>query len=657
MTANAVFYRLCWLLACPFTVAAQVSTVPPATYTTPPEARHRPVATLLTPDAGPRLTIALPAPSVAEQAPVTLPRPATLGAGTGAVTARKAPRRVGFPRLLPEAQRAVDLLNASWQRLGDGGRALRIEIRSPGAAALRFAITLSTVPGAALRFRGSSRPQQVFGPVAADRVTASKPYWSPVLEGDTGILEIYLPPKTEPADVHLELSQISHLTVAGTGLAAKSQPVDDIGLAQSCEVDIACVQPSAALLNQAKAVAKLVFTEDGNTYVCTGTMLNDSIRSFTPYLLTASQCLDSQQAASSLNTYWFFEASTCGSLQPPPYALVEGGATLLARSVDYDWALVRLNGQPAPGTTFSAWRAESVSPGIPISVLHHPQGDLEKYSQGVTGPYADFSDRSSFITATYGSGSTEDGSTGAAFATFFDAGGYYEVRGTLFGGDASCTAPGGSDYYSRLDFALPLVAQYLSPGAANPSKMVPVVEYYFSGFDDYFITADPAEIQALDNGAHPGWVRTGLTFLAYADPAFAPAGVRPVCRFYVLPQYGDSHFYSADQAECAATAARFAGSWVEESAALFYIQIPDPNTGACPAGTRPVYRFLNQTNQIHHRYTGEVDVRDCLISDVPDPSGVDPACRRPGGPWLQEGYGTPPDAPVMCSPTGNSGAS
>jgi hypothetical protein len=209
---------------------------------------------------------------------------------------------------------------------------------------------------------------------------------------------------------------------------------------------------------------------------------------------------------------------------------------------------------------------------------------------------------------------------------------------------------GGIDVYSRLDVALPLLSSYLTPGAANPAKKTLVVEYYYAGLDDYFITANPAEIQGLDNGAHPGWVRTGLTFLAYSDPAAAPPGAQPVCRFYVMPQYGDSHFYSAVPAECAATAAKFAGSWVEESPALFYIEVPDAVTGACAANTRPVYRFLNSTNQIHHRYTAEIDVRNCMYYGFNRTIDKDIDCSAYTGTWQQEGYGVPPNAPVMCAP-------
>ena len=127
----------------------------------------------------------------------------------------------------------------------------------------------------------------------------------------------------------------------------------------------------------------------------------------------------------------------------------------------------------------------------------------------------------------------------------------------------------------------------------------------------------------------------------------------PVCRFYVTPYYGNSHFYSADPNECAQTAAKFGDAWIEESPKLFYIQNPDTSNGACPANTRPVYRFLNKANQLHHRYTAEVDVRNCLIygSEPSDPDiAVDLNCTAHAGDWIQEGYGTPPDAPVMCAP-------
>ena len=626
------------LLAAP--LCAQITAVPPAANRASP-AKVESAAALLTPAGAPSYAIDLPPASPEEQS--VLQR---RSAATAALTAKRHMLAIGFSRKLPTGNRSITSLALPWQAVSGGGRAARIVVDSPGAAAIRLGLSLPSAPaGVTLRFAGSGA--QVYGPYPAAAIARAKTYWSPPLEGERATLEIYLPPGVAPEAIDLRMPKISHMVVAGASLS-RSEPVSDIGRAGGCEVDVACVA-TAALSSQARSVAKLVFTDAEGTFLCTGTLLNDSTGSNTPYLYTASHCMDSQEAASSLVTYWFFDAVSCGNRATPAYATGTGGATLLGRSVDADWALVRLNSPPPANAVFSAWRADPLVEGAEIGVLHHPAGDLKKVSVGTMPSYFSFSDATSFTSARYTTGSTEPGSSGAGLITL-GGGGFYELRGGLFAGDGSCTQPDGFDVYSRLDLALPLLAPYLTPNAPNPAKTTLVVEYYFAGYDDYFITADPAEIRALDGGALPGWVRTGLTFLAYTDPAAAPAGAQPVCRFYLLPQYGDSHFYSADPSECAATAAKFAGSWVEESAALFYIQLPDPTTGACPANTRPVYRFVNRANQIHHRYTAEVDVRNCLYYGSNPNTDKDVDCSAFTGSWQEEGFGSPPDAPVMCAP-------
>ena len=623
--------------------------VPPAEHRAGPATKSAPVAALLTPAGTPSASIALPAPTAAEKA---RHEASVAQAATSSATAMTAKRRVlpiGFARAVPDGERALALAALPWQRLADGGMAARINVISPGAAAMRLGVRLAkTDPGVALRFVGSGDPQRVYGPFGAAEVASARTYWSPVLEGEVATIEIYLPRGVAPAAVQMALPEISHLVVTAASLQ-KAEPVSDIGTSGLCEVDVACVATPAAL-NQAKAVAKMIFTKQGNTFACTGTLLNDSIASNTPYFFVSSHCITSQEAASSLVTYWFFDAVACGSLAVPPYVSIAGGAVLLARSVDSDWALVRLRSAPPPGAVFSAWRAEPLQTGTGMTVLHHPNGDLKKISEGSTTGYFSFSDNTSFADVQYSTGSTEPGSSGSALLTLATGGNFYELRGGLFAGNASCSKAGGHDVYSRLDLALPLLAPYLTPGAPNPAKKVLVVEYYYPVLDDYFITANALEIQGLDNGVHPGWVRTGLTFLAYSDPAVAPADASPVCRFYLPQAFGDSHFYSADPVECAGTAAKFAGSWTEESPALFYIQLPNRSTGACPSGTRPVYRFMNSVNQIHHRYVAEVDGRNCMYYGTNRNTDKDVSCTEFAGAWLEEGYGAPPDAPVMCSP-------
>jgi hypothetical protein len=232
------------------------------------------------------------------------------------------------------------------------------------------------------------------------------------------------------------------------------------------------------------------------------------------------------------------------------------------------------------------------------------------------------------------SGVTEAGSSGSGLFTQNPAASYFEVRGTLSGGDSSCTNQQGTDYYTRLDVAYPLVVQYLAPGAVNATRTVPAVEFYNAAQDNYFITVDAQEIAGRDNGSPPGWVRTGYRFLAYSDPAAAPAGAQPVCRLHAPAPYGDARFYSASPQECASMLAEPAAHFISESTAAFYIQVPDA-TGACPANTRAVFRFLDNSAAPRRRYTAEVDLRDSILFD---------------GGWTQEGTGGGRNRAVMCTP-------
>ncbi|HMA32484.1 MAG TPA: trypsin-like peptidase domain-containing protein [Casimicrobiaceae bacterium] len=619
--------------------SAPVTAVPPADYR-PPLIKKAATAVLLLPVDAQALRISLPAPSAAELAALRAKNAATTAQGAKGVAKALA---IALPRELPDASRSIALDALAWQPLPDGSRAARIAVTSPGAAALRVALVLQrTDTGVSFRFAGSGAQGQVFGPIPANAIAADTArfgmFWTPVLEGDTAILEIQVEQGVHVQGLVLGIAKLSHQLVAPASLRKIGvKDLLQIGAAGSCEIDVACVTPqSSALAAASRAVAEMDFTqEDGYSYLCTGQLLNDSIFSHTPYFFTANHCMNSAMAARTLNTYWFFEAATCGSTVVPPYVQLAAGAALLARSEDWDWALVRLNENPPVGSRFAAWRAEPIPTGAIASVLHHPEGDLMKWSQGSTLTYDVYSDGSSFAQVIYNQGSTEPGSSGAALLTYFASGGYYEVRGGLYQGSASCSYMAGTDDYSRLDNMLPLTRQYLTPGTNSGASEAVVVEYYNAGLKHYFMTASPAEIADLETGVHPGWERTGLRFLAY--DAQAP-GTNPVCRFYQTPGYGDSHFYSASPAECQAVTdnpGKYPG-WTYESPSVFYIALPDPGTGACPSGDVPVWRFFNQTTT-NHRYTTDHTIRDQMRAD---PST-----------WIPEGYGA--DQVIMCSPIGS----
>ena len=292
-------------------------------------------------------------------------------------------------------------------------------------------------------------------------------------------------------------------------------------------------------------------------------------------------------AARTLNTFWFFDAVACGSNAMPAFVQQASGAALLARSADWDWALVRLNAAPPAGTHFSAWRAEPIPNGATISVIHHPQGDLKKWSQGTSPVTSVYPDGSSYALVTYSQGTTEPGSSGAGAADVPAGRRLLRSARRAVDGDASCSMPTGTDEYSRLDNMLPLTRQYLTPNAAGPTGQSVAVEFYNRALDHYFITMSPREIADLDAGVHP---RMGAHRLraSWRTTRRLPARA-PCAGTTATPGFGDSHFYSASVSECAAVTAnpqQYPG-WTLETSNAFYIALPDPRRArALPAPCR-----------------------------------------------------------------------
>ena len=239
----------------------------------------------------------------------------------------------------------------------------------------------------------------------------------------------------------------------------------------------------------------------------------------------------------------------------PPYVQQATGATLLARGEDWDWALVRLVAPPPAGDLSS--RRGGPSPlagechrlGAAPSDGRPPEirrGDVAGVSEG-------FKRRLELHRGAPTRRARPRRSLGAALITFNTTGGYYEVRGGLFGGEASCSNPAGADLYSRFDKMLPLTRQYLTPGN-NPSGTVVAVEFYNPVAAALLhLDVTPGEINDLDTGVHVGWERTGLR-LPYllGKPGRGDEPGMPVLPRACVRRLA---FLSASPSECAATAA------------------------------------------------------------------------------------------------------
>jgi hypothetical protein len=249
-----------------------------------------------------------------------------------------------------------------------------------------------------------------------------------------------------------------------------------IGESDACEIDTKCVSnPSQAYINARNAVARMVYQSGGSSFLCTGTLLNDTDNATqVPYFYSAAHCFTSQAEANTLTTFWFYESTGCGTNQLDPGARqVGGGAQVLFANTGSDVLFLRLNNPPPAGSYFLGWDAAQVTAGTQIVAIHHPAGDVKKVSLGqVRGIGPSNLASGSFIKVGYTDGTTEGGSSGCGLLT--TSNGEFFLRGGLLGGAASCansgslSNPNNSDDYSRLDLVFPSLRQFLQPNATNP---------------------------------------------------------------------------------------------------------------------------------------------------------------------------------------------
>ena len=171
-----------------------------------------------------------------------------------------------------------------------------------------------------------------------------------------------------------------------------------------------------------------------------------------------------------------------------------------------------------------------------------------------------------------------------------------------------------------------LVGLLLSSAAHSQTPTVKVVEFYSATMDHYFLTPHVDEQDAIDRGAINGWQRTGYSFLGYLT---ASVGLSGVCRFYYTNYVVDSHFYTANPAECGKLISE--RIWQLEETG-FFVRTPDA-FGRCPATTQAIERLYNngQGGAPSHRYVSNA----ALIQQMRDRG------------WIPEG-------PVFCAPTDES---
>jgi hypothetical protein len=313
--------------------------------------------------------------------------------------------RLGAPLHIGESVAAdLPVAFAAGERAeGRGGRSGRFAIAADGARIWEIGLRSREADGVRVRFDAVrlaagvtlsvyNEAGQAVGPYRGDAAVAGR-LWSGSVFGDAVRVQLRAPDAAALVASRFTIAALLHVGPRDGALLALRReyrvgpepsdrdfcgtPVPD------CTQNATCVLAAEpALAAAAKAVANYSFVhDDGGGAACTGTLLNDTEATGTPWFLTANHCVATASEAATIEARFDQRTTTCGGCQMLPAVTVEG-ATLLATGAGLelpDFSLLRLSYLP-PGRTLLGWSATRPANGVRLYHLSHPLGSPLAYS-------------------------------------------------------------------------------------------------------------------------------------------------------------------------------------------------------------------------------------------------------------------------------------
>jgi hypothetical protein len=381
------------------------------------------------------------APALEPSTHITLAAPAEKRGG--ASIAPDGRLQVGFERAL-EKSVAIPQWNAV-----DGGFVARIDAASAQALGIRVKLALGAVPGTfEVRVMGADGVVEstTFDPLLANE------FWTPWTPGESQEIEIYS--SVAPSPEALRVTSVMHFTDSPFAKAAAS-----------CTLSTACSanDPAydAAITERKKSIMRIQFIDGGSAFLCTATLIETPAHA--NFALTANHCINNAAGANSVNAFWFYEETSCGSgMQPFPVTRSNGGMQLVFTNFNVDSTLMLMNGSPPAGALFAPLNPALLAQGQAVVSVSHPRGDTSRYAIGTYAEQGRDAVRPiDMYLVNFSRGIIEGGSSGSGLYTMNN--GHLELRGILSqaADDLSCTNPTAVTLYGRLEAFYPEIAQYI----------------------------------------------------------------------------------------------------------------------------------------------------------------------------------------------------
>ncbi|MGV3630060.1 MAG: T9SS type A sorting domain-containing protein [Bacteroidota bacterium] len=325
--------------------------------------------------------------------------------------------------------------------LPNGDNLYQYFIESPTAVSLNVIFEKFRLEQGTVMYLFNESKTEYIGAYTSLNNSAAQKLGTELLYSKRIYIEVQEPIENEGKS-QLEIGRVIHGFINLDEFVTKS--LNDSG---DCNIDVNCPQGSGWEIPR-NGVAMLV---NGGGGFCSGSMVNNTAGTTTPYFLTANHCGDDP-------TNWVFRfrwespegsadcATNAPSVNGPTNMNINGGVTR-ASYAPSDFHLIELNAVPdqAWEVSYNGWDRTDI-PALSGAGIHHPSGDIKKItiSSETYVSEAYFGQEENHWHVQWSDGVTEGGSSGSPI---FNQ--YRRVVGQLHGGASYCGGDDLSDSYGK----------------------------------------------------------------------------------------------------------------------------------------------------------------------------------------------------------------
>ncbi len=362
----------------------------------------------------------------------------------------------GVKRMSVEVPLEFDWNAGQWYDAPNGaGRLWVLDVVSPTAWGVRLHVSNFELPtGAQMTVYAPDDLDGAPWPYEGKGRRGTGEFWARTAFGNTARVEVFVPRgvTVDEAMPLFTIDKVHHWYInMRTGTPSAFQ-TNELG----CHRDVTC----ETWPNEAAGVC-LIYMNGGS---CSATLLNTFAGDWTPYMYTAAHCFNNQAGADSLETYWFFQTTSCNGTVPslPTGINRADDATLLSTGTAADHTLVMIEGTIRRDLYWQGWDPNAYGNGNTNFGIHHPGGTYKRWSTGTTsatGVGCSIAGIGAGVTGIFSTGTSEPGSSGSPL--FDDA---RRVRGALSCANGVCTAAR-RFYYGPFSVAYPSFSTLLNGGS------------------------------------------------------------------------------------------------------------------------------------------------------------------------------------------------